>query len=82
MRLIKECVLEEEWMTEICIAFLGGEIIGYFDLPSNRTWYMSSSFIFSFWMDLLSFSLKTLCVLYACQFSNVYIVCLPKLTDC
>ena len=49
MRLTGECVLEEEWMTDICI-FLGGcEIIGYFNLPSNRTRYVLIIIFFSGW---------------------------------
>ena len=52
VRLTGECVLEEEWMTDI-VFLLGFEIIGYFNLPSNRTMYVSSSFIFSFeWICL------------------------------
>ena len=47
VRLTGECVLEEEWMTDICISF-GCEIIGYFNLPSNRRMYVSSSFNFFF----------------------------------
>ena len=47
VRLTGECVLEEEWMTDICISF-GMWNHWIINLPSNRRRYVSSFFIFSF----------------------------------
>ena len=57
VRLTGECVLEEEWMTDICISFGMWNRWIYFNLPSNRTMYVSPFFIVYFWMDLSFFNL-------------------------
>ena len=63
MKLTGKRVLEEEWMTDICISF--GKIIGYFNLPSNREGYVS--FILSYLLDkfVIIFTVSTVsfCIL-------------------
>ena len=58
VRLTGEYVLEEEWMTDICISFwMWNHWIIQFTFKQNGV------IVYLFlWIDLLSFSLKTLCL--------------------
>ena len=60
VRLTGECVLDEEWMTDICISFgMWNHWTFQFTFKQNEVCVRIIYLLF--WMDLLSFSLKSLC---------------------